>query len=721
MAKKINHAWGLEIGQCALKALRCHVEGGQVIADMFDFVEYPKILSQPEAEPEMLVADAMQQFVSRNDLRGAKVGISVPGQSGLAKFFKPPPVEVKKIPDIVKYEAKQQIPFDLNDVIWDFQQMAGSNIEDGYALESEVGLFAMKKEAVYRALRPFKEANIDVDLIQLAPVSVYNMAAYDRFAEKMEGVVFDPDSPPPSTVILSMGTDASDLVVTNGFRIWQRNIPIGGNHFTRQLLKDLKLTFAKAEHLKRNVMQSDDPKLVFQVMRPVFNDLVTEIQRSIGFFRSLNKKAEIEGLILLGNSAKLPGLVPYMNKNLGMEVKALDRYERLEGTEVLGQPAFKENQAGFGVVYGLCLQLLKQGPMQTNLLPREIVVDRLIRSKKPCAIGALSAVLLGIVANYASVFGAYKNVAPEKWGDAEQQVAATQSTSQNLVNVDNERKSTLEFLRRVGLEVSSNGDRRLMWMELLKTIHEGLKFDPEDALKTPAEKPYFQREEFHLTKIDSSYVEDLSRWFQPLQNTYAQENLARETLVKRPPKPAPAPDQPPPPPPVTSPTGPGWVVQIEGFHYFNRQKGLEGADHVRKNLIDYLEFGEVELPGANGEMTKFTLKELGVSFPLMPKSGVLDPKHLVPNPDFQRLAGAAVGSSGDGESGDFGGGGFEASQPGKITIVKDANGKDVPSAFEAPKYRFVVQFAWQEKTFAERLRWRQDPNYDKFTIPPVVK
>ncbi|MFN9912632.1 MAG: pilus assembly protein PilM, partial [Pirellulaceae bacterium] len=182
----------------------------------------------------------------------------------------------------------------------------------------------------------------------------------------------------------------------------------------------------------------------------------------------LNKKAEIEGLILLGNSAKLPGLVPYMNKNLGMEVKALERYERLGGTEVLGQPAFKENQAGFGVVYGLCLQLLKQGPMQTNLLPREIVVDRLIRSKKPWAIGALSAVLLGIVANYASVFGAYKNVDHEKWGDAEQQVAATQSTSQNLVNVDNERKGTLEFLRRVGLEVSSNGDRRLMWMELLK-------------------------------------------------------------------------------------------------------------------------------------------------------------------------------------------------------------------------------------------------------------
>ncbi|MFN9714785.1 MAG: type IV pilus biogenesis protein PilM, partial [Planctomycetota bacterium] len=167
MAKKPQHVWGVEIGQSALKALRCHLEGDAVVADMFDFVEYPKILTQPEAEPEKLIADALEQFTSRNDLKGnIKIGVSVPGQSGLAKFFKPPPVEVKKIADIVKYEARQQIPFDLNDVIWDFQQMEGSQIEDGYALESEVGLFAMKKEAVFRALKPYRDRGMDVDLVQ---------------------------------------------------------------------------------------------------------------------------------------------------------------------------------------------------------------------------------------------------------------------------------------------------------------------------------------------------------------------------------------------------------------------------------------------------------------------------------------------------------------------------------------------------------------------------
>ncbi len=395
MARKVNHVWGVEIGQSAIKALRCHVQGNEVVADSFDFVEYPKILSQPDSEPEVLLADALEQFTSRNDLRGCKVAVSVPGQQGLAKFFKPPPVEVKKIPDIVRYEAKQQIPFDLNDVIWDFQQMAGANIEDGYALESEVGLFAMKREAVYRALKPFQSANIEPDIIQLSPVAIYNMIAYDKFADRLAEDQFDPEKPPKSTLLLSIGTDATDLIVTNGFRIWQRSMPIGGNHFTRQLSKELKLTFAKAEHLKRNAMQADDPKLVFQAMRPVFNDMHTEIQRSIGFFRQINKKAEIESILLLGNTAKLPGLQAYLNKSLGMDVEVIEKFERLTGMEVVGSPSFKENQPSFGVVYGLCLQALKRGPMQTNLLPKEIVVDRLIDAKKPWMTAAAASLLTG--------------------------------------------------------------------------------------------------------------------------------------------------------------------------------------------------------------------------------------------------------------------------------------------------------------------------------------
>src|SRR5262245_11173077 len=147
---KSGAVWGIDIGQCALKALRCRPhekDEHRLVVEAFDYIEYPKILSQPEADRESLVRDALAEFVSRNDVSGDSVAIAVPGQSGLARFIKLPPVESKKIPDIVKYEARQQIPFALEDVVWDYQPLVGS-VDEGYALETEVGLFAMKRDQV---------------------------------------------------------------------------------------------------------------------------------------------------------------------------------------------------------------------------------------------------------------------------------------------------------------------------------------------------------------------------------------------------------------------------------------------------------------------------------------------------------------------------------------------------------------------------------------------
>ncbi len=129
-------------------------------------------------------------------MRGDRVAISVSGQSGLARFIKLPPVESKKIPDIVKYEARQQIPFALEDVVWDYQQMAGGSEEDGFALETEVGLFAMKRDQVFRALKPFEEAGIEVDIVQLTPLAIYNYTVFDQMQDLPPADQYDPDNPP---------------------------------------------------------------------------------------------------------------------------------------------------------------------------------------------------------------------------------------------------------------------------------------------------------------------------------------------------------------------------------------------------------------------------------------------------------------------------------------------------------------------------------------------
>jgi type IV pilus assembly protein PilM len=96
-------------------------------------------------------------------------------------------------------------------------------------------------------------------------------------------------------------------------------------------MKEMKLTFAKAEHLKRNAREAEDPKAVFQAMRSVFGDLVTEVQRSIGYFQNIDRSAKVGEIVVLGNAAKLPGLAPYLGKNLGHEVSVVGSFNRLSG------------------------------------------------------------------------------------------------------------------------------------------------------------------------------------------------------------------------------------------------------------------------------------------------------------------------------------------------------------------------------------------------------
>ncbi|HVW38565.1 MAG TPA: type IV pilus assembly protein PilM, partial [Pirellulales bacterium] len=513
--------WGIDIGQCALKALRLrpHEEESRVTADAFDYIEYPKILSQPDVDPAELIAEALKQFLSRNSVRGDKVVISVSGQSGLARFIKLPPVESKKIPDIVKYEAKQQIPFALEDVVWDYQQMAGGSMVEGFAMETEVGLFAMKRDQVFRALKPFTDAGIEVDIVQLTPLALYNFVAFDQMPELPAPEEYDPESPPESVVLISLGTDTTDLVVTNGFRVWQRSIPIGGNHFTKALTKELKLTFASAEHLKRNATQAEDPKALFQAMRPVFNDLLTEVQRSIGYFSNLDRRAKIGRAIALGNAMKLPGLQRYLAQNLGFDLVKLESFRVMGGTTVVDSPVFKDNVPAFGVCYGLALQGLRDTKIRTNLLPREIAQDRMVREKKPWAVGAAALVLLGMAVSFGSHYRQANSVRMDAfWGPPIQQADSTVKEANQYKTDFDTAKTAYATTAKIGEGFVQNVSGRDVWLKVFKSINLCL---PRNEDERP--KEITERNEVNIEDLDCVYYEKLEDWYSTVKNDYEKQ------------------------------------------------------------------------------------------------------------------------------------------------------------------------------------------------------
>ncbi len=116
-------------------------------------------------------------------------------------------------------------------------------------------------------------------------------------------------------------------------------------------------------------------------MRGVFNDFASEINRSIGFYSSINRTAKIKKIVGMGNGFKLPGLQKFLQQNLSNEVGRLEGFDKLAGDEVKSAPQFQDNLASFAVAYGLGVQGLDRGSLATNLLPPEIERVRLIRAR----------------------------------------------------------------------------------------------------------------------------------------------------------------------------------------------------------------------------------------------------------------------------------------------------------------------------------------------------
>lgn len=593
--------WGIDLGQCALKALRLEVIDDKITATAFDYVEHPKILSQPDADPDQLTREALEKFLERNTLRGDQVAISVPGQSGLARFVKLPPVEEKKIPDIVRFEAKQQIPFNLDEVVWDYQKIGVGAVSDGFAMETEIGLFAIKRDTVNRYLQHFKDVGVEVHLVQMSPLALCNFVSFDLLnkggdaptaAAEDEEEDEDSAGKKKCVVALDIGTDNSNLVITDGERIiWQRPIPLGGNHFTRALTKDLKLTFAKAEHLKRNATKSPDLKKILLALRPVLNDFVGEVQRSLSYFTNTHKDAHVKYMVGLGNAFRLPGLQKFLAEKLQLDVRKLGKMNRLSGDSVVSAPAYAENVLSFAVAYGLALQGLGKPRLQTNLLPHEIRFDRLIRAKKPWAVAAAAALLFGastMTLGYAMQHRAYAH--PDV-GEAIKEGERVRNRASGYESTFKTKEDEIKKNEAAVRSILAGSNERTNWLEFMKFVSEALPSAPyqeelkhfleSSNLRDPEAKRYLtgsaqlasqkfiaqqtgsgqpadkddEEDLEHLVQVNvvsllSLYTDNLEGFFSKVK---ADRDASWDSMLKS--------DQ------DKAPTGPGWVVELRGYTY----------------------------------------------------------------------------------------------------------------------------------------------------------
>jgi len=491
-------AWGIDIGNRALKAVRVAREADGVRITDFEVVEHENILSNAGDNRETLIQSALVNFTQAHNIKKEDVAVGVSGQSSFARFIKLPPVEPRQIPSIVRFEAIQQIPFPLDEVEWSYQLF-----KDEASPDVEVGIFAMRKELIQEHLKYFTDAGLNVQVVQMNPLAVYNGMYFD---ERLKG----------TTMVIDLGAENTDLIIAEGETIWLRSIPIGGNSFTEALVKSFKLRFEKAEDLKRNAATSKYGRQILQAMRPIFADLVAEIQRSIGFYASVHRDSRITRVVALGGTFRLPGLQKYLQQNLQLEVQKIDHLGNTPPSDARVAASLSENLLSSVGAYGLALQAIGEGKITSSLLPQAIRRERAWRAKNKWFAAAAACVVLGTglqVGRYFYEQGQFKG---QEGTENDITKGLGQATAVDTLWKGVEGGGTAENAKIATLR--SLADYREVWENVYTDIVTSVPAPPDTQQDPKTLGPRKDRQQVIIDDISPQYKQDLT---DPLSRTEA--------------------------------------------------------------------------------------------------------------------------------------------------------------------------------------------------------
>ena len=73
-----------------------------------------------ESKREAAITKALQELLGSKAFGARNINVCAPGFHVFSKFVKLPPVDTSKVQQIIQYEAQQNVPFPLEEVVWDY-------------------------------------------------------------------------------------------------------------------------------------------------------------------------------------------------------------------------------------------------------------------------------------------------------------------------------------------------------------------------------------------------------------------------------------------------------------------------------------------------------------------------------------------------------------------------------------------------------------------------
>ena len=382
----------------------------------------------------------------------------IPGNQVLTKTIRIPHVEESKRAQIIAFEAQQNIPYPLHEVVWDSQVVG----DDG--VETEVLFIACKSNTIEDFCGEVARAGFSVDSINAATVLDYNAIQYAY-------PTLDED-----VLLINIGARSTNLLFKNPDGFFVRNIQLGGNSLTQNIADSIGKPFAKADELKHKFFSddldySDDDsgaKLLTSCSDSFMRRMGQEITRSIVNYRRQKGGVAPKRIFLNGRGALLEGLTEQLSTSQKVDVEFFDPLQNVTLSGELDSDSISL-RLEISEIIGAAAQRMVADSAGVNLLPDEVQREMEFGSKKPYLI--IAAICLAL--SPWPVFVGHKQLgsAYEKAAQATQaQVAPLQSRLSQILDNSNEAVKISESIRRVEGLVNSKTN----WIQFFAELQASL-------------------------------------------------------------------------------------------------------------------------------------------------------------------------------------------------------------------------------------------------------
>ena len=365
--------------------------GGDLILKRYEIVELD---GDPSVDVSRLpqLKLALNELVTKLKIKGQKVWCSIPGHPVFSRFVKLPPVKGDKLAQIVEFEARQNVPWQLDEVSWDYEIVAKSDMG-----EIEVVLAAMKSEPLNEMHQEVVASGVKVVGMDVGPLALYNAFRYSY-----------PDVDEPA-LIVDMGARSTNLVFIDGERFFTRNLLVGGAAVTNAIAKEFGVPFSEAERQKQSQgfvalggAVEDHPdegvNAMSKVMRNSMTRLHAEIMRTITFYRSQQGGSAPKRVFLAGGGSAAGYIAEFFTEKLKLPVELFNGLRGVQTDRAVSADAAQVDAPALGELVGLALRGMGACPCEIELIPDSLAASRDAARRAPalilaglCLLGALGA------------------------------------------------------------------------------------------------------------------------------------------------------------------------------------------------------------------------------------------------------------------------------------------------------------------------------------------